>query len=99
MSARYLHILVGVLVVVMALIAGGGERLRRFHQRSDEEKQASARGLDNKLFLPALAIPLVTVIGVLAFNYIPGLQEAVFGAGNHATLVTFFSIMIGCLIG
>ena len=100
LGTRYLHILVGVLVVAMALIAGcGGVRLGRYHQRSDEEKQASARRLGNKLFLPALAIPVVTVVGVLAFNHLPGLQEAVFGAGNHATLVTLFSMMIGCLLG
>lgn len=100
LGTRYLHIGVGVLVVAMALIAGcGGVRLGRYHQRSDEEKQVSARRLGNRLFLPALAIPVVTVIGVLAFNHIPGLQEAVFGAGNHSTLVTLFSMMIGCLLG
>ncbi|HAK34974.1 MAG TPA: DUF979 domain-containing protein [Pantoea sp.] len=100
LGTRYLHIGVGVLVVAMALIAGcGGVRFGRYHQRSDEEKQLSARRLGNRLFLPALAIPVVTVIGVLAFNHIPGLQEAVFGAGNHSTLVTLFSMMIGCLLG
>lgn len=100
LGARYLHIIIGVLVVAMALIAGfGGVRLGRYHQRSDEEKQVSARRLGNRLFLPALAIPVVTVIGVLAFNHIPGLQQAVFGAGNHATLVTLFSMMLGCLLG
>ncbi|WP_141629823.1 MULTISPECIES: DUF979 domain-containing protein [Pantoea] len=99
-GTRMLHITIGVIVVVMALIAGfGGVRLGRYHQRSDEEKQASAGRLGNKLFLPALAIPVVTVIGVLAFNHIPGLQDAVFGPGNHATLVTLFSMMVGCLIG
>ncbi|WP_200895500.1 DUF979 domain-containing protein [Pantoea anthophila] len=99
-GTRMLHITIGVIVVVMALIAGfGGVRLGRYHQRSDEEKQASAGRLGNKLFLPALAIPVVTVIGVLAFNHIPGLQDAVFGSGNHATLVTLFSMMVGCLIG
>ena len=100
LGARYLHIGVGVLVVAMALIAGcGGVRPGRYHQRSEEEKQTSARRLGNKLFLPALAIPVVTVVGVLAFNHVPGLQEAVFGAGNHSTLVTLFSMMIGCLLG
>nr|MBA2815206.1 membrane protein [Candidatus Pantoea persica] len=99
LGARYLHIIIGVLVVAMALIAGfGGVRLGRHHQRSDEEKQTSARRLGNRLLLPALAIPVVTVIGVLAFNHIPGLQEAVFGAGNHATLVTLFSMTLGCLL-
>ena len=100
LGRRWLHIATGVVVVVMALIAGcGGVRLGRYHQRTDAEKQASARRLGNKLFLPALAIPLVTVIGVLAFNHIPGLQEQVFGAGNHATLVTLFSMMVGCILG
>ena len=100
LGRRWLHIGVGVAVVLMALIAGfGGVRLGRYHQRSDEQKQESAKRLHNKLFLPALAIPLVTVIGVLAFNHIPGLQDTVFGPGNHATLVTLFSMMIGCLLG
>ncbi|MDQ1211877.1 putative membrane protein [Pantoea anthophila] len=99
-GTRMLHITIGAIVVVMALIAGfGGVRLGRYHQRSDEEKQASAVRLRNKLFLPALAIPVVTVTGVLVFNHIPGLQDAVFGPGNHATLVTLFSMMVGCLIG
>jgi len=99
-GTRMLHITTGVIVVVMAVIAGsGGVRLGRYHQRSDEEKQASALRLRNKLFLPALAIPVVTVVGVLAFNNIPGLQDAVFGPGNHATLVTLFSMMAGCVIG
>ncbi|ORM73220.1 hypothetical protein HA48_10660 [Pantoea wallisii] len=97
---RALHIAVGVAVVLMALIAGcGGVRLGRYHQRSDEQKQESAKRLGNKLFLPALAIPVVTVIGVLAFNHIPGLQDSVFGPGNHATLVTLFSMMVGCILG
>ncbi|WP_139810900.1 DUF979 domain-containing protein [Pantoea cypripedii] len=97
---RWLHIGVGIAVVLMALIAGfGGVRLGSYHQRSDAEKQASAKRLGNKLFLPALAIPVVTVIGVLAFNNLPGLQQAVFGAGNHSTLITLFSMMLGCLIG
>ncbi len=99
-ASRTLHIIVGVVVVIMALIAGsGGVKLGRYHQRSSEEKQASAVRLRNKLFLPALAIPVITVIGVLAFNHIPGLQESVFGPGNHSTLVTLFSMMVGCLVG
>ena len=37
-GTRMLHIIIGGIVVVMALIAGlGGVRLGRYHQRSDEE--------------------------------------------------------------
>lgn len=95
-----LHIIVGGVVVVMALIAGfGGVRLGSYHQRTPQEREASAKRPGNKLFIPALAIPVVTVIGVLLFNNVPALQTAVFGSGNHATLITLFSMTVGCLIG
>ncbi len=64
-----------------------------------EEKTASAKRLGNKLFFPALAIPVVTVIGVLLFNNLPSWQVALFGPGNHATLITLFSMTVGTLIG
>lgn len=100
LGARSLHIVIGAMVVVMALIAGlGGVKLGSYHQRSETQKQESAKRLGNKLFLPALAIPVVTVVGVLAFNNIPGLQEGLFGPGNHSTLVTLFSMMVGCVVG
>ncbi|MGD8203503.1 DUF979 domain-containing protein [Pantoea sp. FN0305] len=99
-GARNLHIFVGVLVMLMGVIAGlGGLKLGRYHQRSEEERQQSASRLGNRLFLPALSIPLVTVAGVLAFNHIAGLETRVFGTGNHATLVTLFSMSVGCLVG
>ena len=80
---RVLHIIVGGVVVVMALIAGfGGVRLDSYHQRTPQEREASAKRLGNKLFILALAIPVVTVIGVLLFNNVPALQSAVFGSGN-----------------
>lgn len=76
LGTRTLHIVVGVMVVVMALIAGlGGVKLGAYHQRTASEREASASRLRNKLFLPALAIPVVTVIGVLAFNNIPACKR------------------------
>ena len=97
---RAVHIAVGVAVVVLALIAGfGGVKLGSYHQRTQQQREESASRLGNRLFFPALAIPVVTVIGVLMFNHIPGLQDALFGPGNHATLVTLFSMTAGSLIG
>ena len=99
-GARTLHIIIGVIVVLMALLAGlGGVRLGSYHQRSAARREASAQRLRNRLFLPALAIPVVTVAGVLVCNNIPGVQQTLFGSGNHATLITLFSMMIGCLVG
>lgn len=99
-NKRSVNIAVGVAVVALALIAGfGGVRLGSYHQRTEEERTASATRLGNRLFYPALAIPVVTVIGVLLFNNLPSWQVRVFGPGNHATLITLFSMTAGTLIG
>ena len=97
---RTVHIAVGVAVVLLALIAGfGGVRLGSYHQRSQQEREASAQRLGSRLFLPALAIPVITVVGVLLFYNLPSLPLALFGPGNHSTLVTLFSMTVGSLVG
>ena len=58
---------VGAGVVVMALIAGlNGVGAGHHVARTAEQHLASAKRLGNKLFMPALAIPLITVIGTLS---------------------------------
>jgi len=97
---RSVNIAVGVAVVALALIAGfGGVRLGSYHQRTEEERTASATRLGNRLFYPALAIPFVPVTGVLLFNNLPPCKVRWFGPGNHATLITLFSMTAGTLIG
>jgi uncharacterized membrane protein len=97
---RTLHIIIGVLVILMALIAGcGGVRLGSYHLPGLAQRERSAGRLGNRLFAPALAIPIVTVIGVLVFDNLPALQLGLFGAGNHSTLITLFSITLGCIVG
>ena len=99
-ARRLLHRVIGALVVLMALVAGlGGVRLGSYHQRTQQQREESAKRLGNRLFVPALAIPVVTVIGVLLFNNIPALQSAVFGPGNHSTLITLFSMALGVILG
>ncbi|SDG65271.1 MULTISPECIES: DUF979 domain-containing protein [unclassified Duganella] len=59
----------GLLMVVMALIAGfGGVTLGRYGERTPEERRASAQRLGHKLLIPALLIPLTTVIGSTVFK-------------------------------
>ena len=86
---------VGAAAVVMALIAGfGGVGMGRPAMRSEGEIRASARRLGNRLFLPALTIPLVTMLGTLSAKWlvvggIPLLDP------KNATLV---SLGVGCVL-
>jgi uncharacterized membrane protein len=61
----------GFLVIAMVLVAsirGLGQGKKEISTR--EEREASAKQWGNKLFIPALAIPLVTVLGTFAFKRI-----------------------------
>jgi uncharacterized membrane protein len=87
--------IVGVAAVLMALIAGfGGVGHGKHGSLSDEERHASAKRLGNKLFIPALLIPLVTVIGTVLFKDVKIAGLALLDPKN----VTFVSLGIGCLI-
>jgi uncharacterized membrane protein len=55
---------VGALMIGMALLAGfGGVKAGQPRALAPEARQASAARLGNRLFIPALLLPLVTVIG------------------------------------
>lgn len=56
--------LAGLIMVVMALIAGfGGVSLGKYGTLSKEERASSAQRLGHRLFIPAMIIPVVTMIG------------------------------------
>lgn len=86
---------VGVLVIAMALIAGfGGVTAAKPKVLSDEVRRASAVRLGNKLFVPALTIPLVTVVLTLSASHL------VFGGTPliEAKNVTLIGFGVGCVI-
>ena len=86
---------VGVGVVVMALIAGlNGVGAGRHVARTAEQYLASAKRLGNKLFMPALAIPLVTVIGTLSAKSLSIGGVALIDPKN----TTLVSLGMGCVI-
>ena len=61
----------GLLVIAMVLVAsirGLGQGTKESATR--EEREESARRWGNKLFVPALAIPIVTVVGTVLFKRI-----------------------------
>jgi uncharacterized membrane protein len=54
----------GALMIVMALLAGlGGVRIGSHVALPEQERRSSAARLGHKLYIPALVIPLVTMIG------------------------------------
>lgn len=98
-ATRYVHIFVGILVISLGLIAGlGGVRLGKYPDISEEQRSQSIARNGNKIFIPALLIPLGTVAGVLIFKN-QFLAEAVFGLKPSSTLITLFSVTAGSLIG
>nr|WP_315224195.1 DUF979 domain-containing protein [uncultured Albidiferax sp.] len=86
---------VGVGVVVMALIAAfGGVGVGHHVVRSAAEYTASATRLGNRLFIPALAIPVVTMVGTLSAKYLVVGGTPLLDLKNS----TLVSLGIGCLV-
>ncbi|AOY92072.1 permease [Cupriavidus sp. USMAA2-4] len=86
---------VGAGAVLMALIAGfGGVGLGKHDTLPEAERRASAKRLGNKLFVPALLIPVVTVLGTVLFKDVKIAGLALLDPKN----VTFVSLGIGCLV-
>lgn len=87
--------LLGAAVLAMALIAGfGGVVGGKSVTRSVAERMSSASRLGNKLFVPALTIPVVTVIGTLLSPYLLIGGTPLFDKAS-ATLISFG---IGCVV-
>ncbi|MDB5895795.1 MAG: hypothetical protein JWQ88_3326 [Rhodoferax sp.] len=62
---------VGVGAIAMAVIAGlRGVGAGKHEEPTSAQYEASANRLGNKLFIPALAIPVVTVIGTLSAKHL-----------------------------
>jgi len=86
---------VGVGVLLMALIAGfGGVGFGQHDNLPDKARRQSAGRLKNKLFIPALAIPLVTVMGAVVLKNIKFGEVFLLDPANS----TFVSLGIGSLV-
>lgn len=79
----------GALVLAMAAIAGfGGLKRSDPPTTSPEERRAHAERLGNRLFVPALIVPLTAVAGTLLYNYTPLGETGLFEA-RRETLILF----------
>jgi uncharacterized membrane protein len=86
---------VGVLVVAMALIAGfGGMTAAKPKMLSDETRRKTAIRLGNKLFVPALTIPVVTVVLTLAASHLVFGGKPLLDPKN----VTLIGFGVGCIV-
>ncbi|MDR2333375.1 DUF979 domain-containing protein [Diaphorobacter ruginosibacter] len=88
-------VIVGVMAVAMAVIAGFKGVAGGKHQpRTDAQYLESAKRLGNKLFVPALAIPLITMIGTLSGKYLVVGGTPLLDPKN----TTLVSLGVGCVI-
>ena len=79
----------GVLVLAMVGIAGiGGLKRSDPATTTPEERAEHASRLGNRLFLPALIVPLTAVAGTLLYNYTPLGETGLFEA-RRETLILF----------
>lgn len=86
---------VGAVIVALALIAGAGgvgRGVRR--ERCADERAAQAARLGNRLFLPVLLIPLVTVVGVIASKLLLVDGKPLL-SGQQVTLL---ALSLGCVL-
>ena len=87
-------IAVGIIVILMALIAGfGGVAMGKYGNLSLEERKKSANKLGNRLFIPALTIPLTTIIGSVLLNHVKVGDLFLLDQKN----VTLVSLGFGCV--
>lgn len=86
---------VGAGVLLMAVLAGCGAVGSGHHvTRPERETRASAGRLGNRLFIPALAIPVVTVIGSVLLKDVQIAGLPLLDPKN----VTFVSLGLGALV-
>ena len=87
---------VGLLVVAIAAIAGfGGVARGAVEAVAPGVRAARAAALGHRLFVPALAIPLVTVALIFAFKRLTGADGRALLDPQHATLL---ALAVACAI-
>lgn len=85
----------GVAVIIMAVIAGvGGVRLGSYSQSTEKERTERAIKFSNWLFVPALLIPVVTIIGTLGVKDVSIAGLALLEKSN----ITLVSLGIACIV-
>ena len=91
--------LVGVCVVVLVLLAGfGGLRTGRYGESTIEQKRADAVRFGHRLFVPALLIPALTLVGTLVAKHLTYDGQPLFDSANTGTLSSLAIACVAALI-
>lgn len=95
--------LVGMMVIVMAFLAGSGKVIGGKHQQPDlTQRQRDAKRFGNKLFIPALTIPLMAIVATLlpkgfsigSLQLIDPKSATIIGVGLGCILALFIGALI-----
>ena len=85
----------GILVILMAIIAGfGGVSMGKHDEATPQQRLSQAKKLGNWLFIPALLIPIITVFGTMGLKDVKVAGLALLDKGN----VTLVSLGVACVI-
>ena len=85
----------GILVILMAIIAGfGGVCMGKHDEPTLKQRLTQSKKLSNWLFVPALLIPIITVFGTLGLKDVKIAGLALLDKGN----ITLVSLGVACVI-
>lgn len=97
-GSRLPDVINGVIVLSMVAVAGIGKLgPAPAESNTREERDASARRWGNKLFIPALAIPFITIVGAKYFKAVP-IGDITLIEPRDVTIVWLAIATIGALI-
>ncbi len=89
----------GVLVLALVGIAGFGGLGRGDPPTTDPtERQALSDNLGNKLFLPAIIIPITAVAGTLLYNYTPLGETGLFEERRETLILLGVGVMVSLAV-
>ncbi|MED1793642.1 DUF979 domain-containing protein [Brevibacillus nitrificans] len=93
----------GLLVIVMVIIVGaGGLKVGSYGEASGEERQQNRKRLGNWLFLPALLIPVITILGTTGMKDVKIGELFILDQKNitlvSLALATLISLIVGVVM-